>query len=102
MSQVPYFQDLAGREIRCTTRLSGGALAGGGHRLRGEPPHFPDVPTVVRAGWETIADGSLAAHVGASMLRVNVGTVLAILTAVPPGVAMGVSKGSFGLFLFKA
>ncbi|MCB1467844.1 MAG: hypothetical protein KDK08_12015 [Rhizobiaceae bacterium] len=57
------------------------------------PRIFPDVPTVVRAGWETIVDGSLAAHVGASMLRVTVGTVLPILTAVPLGVAMGVSKG---------
>lgn len=57
------------------------------------PRVFPDVPTVLRAGWETIADGSLAAHIGASMLRVSVGTVLAIVTAVPLGIAMGVSKG---------
>lgn len=57
------------------------------------PRVFPDVPTVLRAGWSTIADGSLAAHVGASMLRVSVGTVLAIVLAVPLGIAMGVSKG---------
>lgn len=57
------------------------------------PRVFPDVPTVLRAGWGTIVDGSLLAHVGASMLRVSVGTVLAILTAVPLGIAMGVSKG---------
>lgn len=57
------------------------------------PRVFPDVPTVLRAGWGTIADGSLAGHVGASMLRVSVGTVLAILLAVPLGIAMGVSKG---------
>jgi len=57
------------------------------------PRVFPDVPTVLRAGWETIRDGTLAAHVGASMLRVSVGTVLAIVTAVPLGILMGVSKG---------
>jgi taurine transport system permease protein len=57
------------------------------------PRIFPDVPTVMRAGWEVIADGSLAAHVGASLWRVTVGTVIALLTAVPLGIAMGVSKG---------
>ena len=57
------------------------------------PRVFPDVPTVLRAGWSMIVDGSLAAHVAASMLRVSVGTVLAILLAVPLGIAMGVSKG---------
>lgn len=57
------------------------------------PRVFPDVPTVLKAGWGTIKDGSLAAHVGASMWRVTVGTVIAIVTAVPLGIAMGVSKG---------
>ena len=57
------------------------------------PRVFPDVPTVVAAGWSTIADGSLLSHVGASLWRVSVGTVIAILTAVPLGIAMGVSKG---------
>lgn len=57
------------------------------------PRVFPDVPMVVAAGWGTIVDGSLASHVGASLWRVSVGTVLAILTAVPLGIAMGVSKG---------
>lgn len=57
------------------------------------PRVFPDVPTVLRAGWGTIADGSLFAHVAASMWRVSVGTIIAIVTAVPLGIAMGVSKG---------
>jgi taurine transport system permease protein len=57
------------------------------------PRVFPDVPTVLRAGWGTIVDGSLIAHVGASLLRVSVGTIIAIITAVPLGIAMGVSKG---------
>lgn len=57
------------------------------------PRVFPDVPTVLRAGWGTVVDGSLLAHVAASMWRVSVGTVIALVTAVPLGIAMGVSKG---------
>ncbi|WP_246734667.1 ABC transporter permease [Chelativorans sp. ZYF759] len=57
------------------------------------PRIFPDVPTVVRAGWGTIADGSLISHVGASLWRVSVGTFIGIVTAVPLGIAMGVSRG---------
>src|SRR5215203_7356127 len=55
------------------------------------PQVFPDITAVARAGLETVRDGSLLAHVGASLARVAVGTVLAILTAVPLGLAMGVS-----------
>src|SRR5690625_4459223 len=58
-----------------------------------DPRVFPDVPTVLRAGWKTMVDGSLLTHAGASLLRVTVGTLLAIVLAVPLGVAMGVSKG---------
>ena len=57
------------------------------------PRIFPDVPTVLRAGWGTIVDGSLVSHVAASLWRVAVGTVLAILLAVPLGILMGVSRG---------
>jgi NitT/TauT family transport system permease protein/taurine transport system permease protein len=55
------------------------------------PRVFPDLPAVAQAGLETLRDGSLLAHVGASLGRVVVGTVLAILVSVPLGVAMGVS-----------
>ena len=55
------------------------------------PRVFPDLPAVAAAGIESLRDGSLAAHVAASMLRVAVGTILAILVSVPLGVAMGVS-----------
>jgi NitT/TauT family transport system permease protein/taurine transport system permease protein len=67
------------------------------------PGTFPDVPAVARAGMETIADGSLPAHVAASFGRVLVGTVLAILVSVPLGVAMGVSPvvSSFLTPLFR-
>jgi taurine transport system permease protein len=57
------------------------------------PRVFPDVPTVASAGWSTIVDGSLGAHVGASLWRVSVGTFIGIVTAVPLGIAMGVSRG---------
>ena len=55
------------------------------------PGIFPDVIAVARAGAETIADGSLFAHVAASFGRVLVGTALGIVVSVPLGVAMGVS-----------
>lgn len=55
------------------------------------PRLFPQLAPVIEAAREGIADGSLLAHIGASLLRVGVGTVLAILVAVPVGIAMGVS-----------
>jgi taurine transport system permease protein len=67
------------------------------------PRVFPDLASVAQAGWESIRDGSLFAHVGASLGRVAVGTVLAILVSVPLGVAMGVSPAvsSFLTPLFR-
>ena len=55
------------------------------------PRLFPQLDAVVQAGIESIQDGTLPAHIGASLLRVMVGTVLALLLAIPLGVAMGVS-----------
>jgi NitT/TauT family transport system permease protein/taurine transport system permease protein len=55
------------------------------------PRVFPDLRAVALAGLETLRDGSLIAHIGASLGRVVVGTVLAMLVSVPLGVAMGVS-----------
>jgi NitT/TauT family transport system permease protein/taurine transport system permease protein len=55
------------------------------------PRLFPQVISVVQAGIEGIQDGTLIAHIGASLLRVAVGTMLALLVAIPLGVAMGVS-----------
>lgn len=57
------------------------------------PQVFPDIGSVARAGWDSLADGSLVQHVGASLARVAIGTVLAILVGVPLGIAMGVSRG---------
>jgi taurine transport system permease protein len=55
------------------------------------PGTFPSVPQVFDAGVAAIRDGTLLQHVGASFLRVLVGTVLGLLVAIPIGIAMGVS-----------
>ena len=67
------------------------------------PRVFPDVESVARAGLESIQDGSLLRHAGASLGRVAVGTVLAIVISIPLGVAMGVSPAvsSFLTPLFR-
>src|SRR5690242_2692058 len=53
---------------------------------------FPHLESVIAAGWEGIRDGSLIDHIWASLVRVAVGTALALLVSVPLGIAMGVSK----------
>jgi NitT/TauT family transport system permease protein/taurine transport system permease protein len=67
------------------------------------PRVFPDVESVARAGFETLQDGSLARHVGASLGRVAVGTLLAIVVSIPLGVAMSLSPAvsSFLTPLFR-
>lgn len=57
------------------------------------PRVFPDVASVGRAALESVQDGSLVRHVAASMGRVLAGTALALVAAIPMGVAMGVSSG---------
>jgi len=68
-----------------------------------DPRIFPGVLDVARAGLDSIRDGSLVMHAAASLLRVAVGTALAILASVPLGVAMGVSPAvsSFLATLFR-
>lgn len=55
------------------------------------PRLFPHLSAVIQAGIEGIQDGSLIGHIGASLWRVAVGTVLALIAAIPLGIAMGVS-----------
>ncbi len=55
------------------------------------PRLFPHLSAVIAAGIEGIQDGTLLTHIGASLWRVLVGTVLALVAAIPLGVAMGVS-----------
>ena len=55
------------------------------------PRLFPRLMDVLQAGLDGIRDGSLLQHIGASLLRVVVGTALALVAAIPLGIAMGVS-----------
>jgi NitT/TauT family transport system permease protein/taurine transport system permease protein len=57
------------------------------------PRIFPSVDSVGAAAIESIKDGTLLNHIGASLLRVGLGTVIGVVTAVPLGIAMGVSPG---------
>lgn len=53
---------------------------------------FPSVREVALAGAQALRDGSLLHHMAQSLLRVLVGTALAIGLSVPLGVAMSVSR----------
>lgn len=67
------------------------------------PRVFPRLSAVWQAAVESVQDGTLIQHIGASLLRVLVGTALALVVAVPLGVAMGVSPpvSSFLTPLFR-
>ena len=67
------------------------------------PPLFLPTPeTVLRRLWESargnLTDAPLAAHFGWSMFRVFTAFFLACLTAIPVGIAMGVSRIARGIF----
>lgn len=57
------------------------------------PQIFPSVSAVFAAGIASLRDGTLLTHVATSLARVAIGTVLAIIAAVPLGILMGISKG---------
>src|SRR3954470_11373686 len=67
------------------------------------PRIFPSLASVVDAAADTIRDGSLIRHIGASLLRVGLGTLIGGVMAVPLGIAMGVSPtvSSFLTPLFR-
>ena len=50
---------------------------------------FPTPLQVVTATWELARDGTLWDHVGASLMRVGIGFILAVLVAMPLGLLMG-------------
>ena len=52
---------------------------------------FPSIESVYKAGLEAVNDGSIFNHVAASLGRVAVGTLLAVLISIPLGVAMGLN-----------
>jgi NitT/TauT family transport system permease protein/taurine transport system permease protein len=57
-----------------------------------DPRVFPGVGAVLGAGHEALADGTLIQHIGASLGRIAVGTLIALALGIPLGVAMGVSQ----------
>ena len=63
-----------------------------------DPRVFPRIESVLRAGVESAQDGTLIRHVGASLGRVALGTLIGILLAVPLGVLMGVSPAVSAFF----
>lgn len=52
---------------------------------------FPQVTDVIAALAEMAASGDLARHLGASVQRMLIGAVLAVVTAIPFGIALGSS-----------
>jgi taurine transport system permease protein len=52
---------------------------------------FPSIEAVFKAGLEAINDGSIFNHIAASLGRVAVGTLLAVMVSIPLGVAMGLN-----------
>src|ERR1700730_601951 len=58
---------------------------------------LPSPAEVIKTLIASVADGSLLKNVVASLVRVLEGFLLAIMVAVPLGVAMGVSRTVFGL-----
>ena len=56
---------------------------------------FPTPWQVVTGTIELINDGTLWLHIGASLMRVGVGFVLAVLVAVPLGLWLGWVKGAY-------
>ena len=52
---------------------------------------FPAIGPVLQAGIESVQDGTLIRHIGASLARIALGTLIGIVLAVPLGIVMGVS-----------
>ena len=61
-------------------------------------PIFPTPLQVVTATLDLLRDGTLWAHIGASLFRVAAGFGLAVLVAVPLGLWMGWVNGAFRTF----
>ena len=59
---------------------------------------FPQITEVARAFVDMWTSGDLAQHVGASLRRVAIGSVLAVVTAIPFGIALGASAWASAFF----
>jgi NitT/TauT family transport system permease protein len=56
---------------------------------------FPTPRAVVAGAWELLKDGTLARHIGASLMRVASGFGLAVCVALPLGLWMGWVRGAY-------
>lgn len=56
---------------------------------------FPTPWAVITGAWELLKDGTLARHIGASLMRVGIGFGLAVIVAVPLGLWMGWVSGAY-------
>jgi NitT/TauT family transport system permease protein len=62
-------------------------------RLRGIQPIFLPAPSVIAIYlWRMIADGSMEYHLGVTLLRIIAGFVIAAVTGIALGLAMGMSR----------
>jgi ABC-type nitrate/sulfonate/bicarbonate transport system permease component len=62
-------------------------------RLRGIPPiYLPAPSSIADYLWRMIADGTIAYHLGITLLRIFAGFLLAALTGILLGVLMGMSR----------
>ena len=59
---------------------------------------FPQVTDVVAALWDMAVSGELVRHLSASLYRVLVGSVIAVATALPFGIALGASRALSAFF----
>jgi taurine transport system permease protein len=62
------------------------------------PRIFPGLDSVLVAGADAIRDGTLIRHIGASLGRVALGTLIGIVLAVPLGIAMGTNRAVSAFF----
>ena len=62
------------------------------------PRVFPAIEPVFSAGVDAVRDGSLVRHIGASLGRIALGTLIGIVAAVPLGVAMGTNRAVSAFF----
>jgi taurine transport system permease protein len=62
------------------------------------PRVFPSIAPVLQAGIDSVRDGSLILHIGASLGRIALGTVIGVLFAVPLGIAMGTNRAVSAFF----
>ncbi len=57
------------------------------------PRVFPAIAPVAMAGADAVLDGTLIRHIGASLGRIALGTLIGIIVGVPLGIAMGINRG---------